>query len=347
MLSWKRELRPGDQDVTEEQQRQTRPPKHHTTSKSGCKACRKMPLKRGWQMVMWVIMGLSGEMLILSMWVEVEDVIEDKAPQDCWYMLLVDLLLQGEGVPIEEVIRVTISWLWWEGLGSRESNWARRAGRGMRIKVNLLIFKDEKTKDTVTYHSWRWDIAIFHCSGWDNQHLLPYIFWSLKGFPGDLARSLGKDATLTSVLQTLDKHYGMVMTFNALSKELTSFRQGSGENMVEFGVHLSQQVWIFQSEYPGRIQQEQVEEMEWDHFYKGLNPKYWHMLAHKVDAKHPLATQSWSLPRSWKDGQKPEILCSQRPPQLEDWMLTGHRHLGICFPLGGWMATIPSLLNPL
>ena len=34
--------------------------------------------------------------------------------------------------------------------GSGESN---QAGRGLRVKVNLQIFKDEKTKDAVTYHS--------------------------------------------------------------------------------------------------------------------------------------------------------------------------------------------------
>ena len=38
--------------------------------------------------------------------------------------------------------------------GSRESNWTGRAGRGPRVKVNLLIFKDEKTKDALTYSSW-------------------------------------------------------------------------------------------------------------------------------------------------------------------------------------------------
>ena len=38
--------------------------------------------------------------------------------------------------------------------GSRESNQAGRTGRGLRVKVNLPIFKDEKTKDAVTYHSW-------------------------------------------------------------------------------------------------------------------------------------------------------------------------------------------------
>ena len=92
------------------------------------------------------------------------------------------------------------------------------------MKVNLLIFKDEKTKDTVTSCSWQWNIGIFHHLGWDDQHLLPYVFWSLQGFPGDLARSLGRDATLNDILQMLDEYYGVMMTFSALSKELYSLK---------------------------------------------------------------------------------------------------------------------------
>ena len=148
------------------------------------------------------------------------------------------------------------------------------AGRGVRVKVNLLIFNDEKTKDAVTYYLGQWDRAIFCHLGWDDQHLLPFVFWSLQGFPGDLARSLGEDATLNDVFKTLGKHYSIVMAFNTLSKDLYSLKQGSGENVAEFGVHFSQQVQILQSEYLGRIQQEHIEEIKQGHFYEGLNPKY-------------------------------------------------------------------------
>ena len=85
----------------------------------------------------------------------------------------------------------------------------------------------------------------------------------------------------------LDEHYVWWMMFNTFSKKLYSLKQGSRENVVKFGVCLSQQVQILQSEYLGRIQQEHEEEMKWDHFYEGLSPKYQHMLAHKVDGKHP------------------------------------------------------------
>ena len=94
------------------------------------------------------------------------------------------------------------------------------------MKVNLLIFKDGKTNDAVPYCSWQWDVAIFCCLGWDDQHLLPYVFQPLQGFPGDLARSLGKDTTLHYVLQMMHKHYGVVMIFDTLGKELYSLKQG-------------------------------------------------------------------------------------------------------------------------
>ena len=156
------------------------------------------------------------------------------------------------------------------------------------MKVNLPTFKDEKAKYTVTYHSWQWDMSVFHYSSWDDSHLLPYVFRSLQGFPGDLARGLGEDATLDDVLWMLDEHYGIMMTFDTLSNELYSLKQGMGENVAEFGVHLSQQVQILQMEYAGRIQQEHVEKVKWDHFYKGLSPEYWQMLAQKVNGENPV-----------------------------------------------------------
>ena len=57
-----------------------------------------------------------------------------------------------------------------------------------------------------------------------------------------------------------------------------------------------------------------MEEMKGDHFYEGLNPKYWQILAHKVDGENPagyfdllLATQ--------KTGRKSR---NQRPSAPKD-----------------------------
>ena len=119
--------------------------------------------------------------------------------------------------------------------------------------------------------------------------------------------------------------------FDTLSKELYSLKEGSGENVAKFGVCLSQQAQILQSEYLGRIQAEHIEEMKCHHFYKGLNPKYQWMLAHKVDGEHPasysnLLLVAQNLERS-AEARGPlhlkttaagrlNVICSQTPGNL-------------------------------
>ena len=135
-----------------------------------------------------------------------------------------------------------------------------------------------------------------------------------KGFLGDLVRSLDEDGTLSNVLWMLAEHYDIMMTFHALSKELYSLKQGMGENVSEFGVCLSHQVQVLQTEYPGRIQQEHVEEMKWGHFYKGLSPwvladigpqHWWWKSCH-------LFQIAPSCPETGKMRQKQETSCSQK-----------------------------------
>ena len=131
----------------------------------------------------------------------------------------------------------------------------------------------------------------------------------IGGVPGRPGPECSQGHYLNDVLQMLDEHYGIVMTFNTLSKELYSLKQGSGENVAEFGVCLSQQVQTLQSEFMGRVQQEYVEEMKQDCFYKGLNPhtnKCWPM---KLMVNTALDTLTCSKQSGiWKDRQKPEIL---------------------------------------
>ena len=147
MPLWKRALRSGGQDIPREQWRQTRPLQQHITSKIGCNSWKKMLLKWRGDMVKWVIMGLSGGMLVLSVWVGVEDGVEDRVPHNYWETLLVDLPLQGEGVQIGEVSRVPISWPWLGGLGRAteqegwEDIWAWRSiCQSLRMKRPRMLW---------------------------------------------------------------------------------------------------------------------------------------------------------------------------------------------------------------
>ena len=52
-------------------------------------------------------------------------------------------------------------------------------------------------------------------------------------------------------------------------------------------------------EYPDRIKEEHVEEVEQDCFYEGLNPEYQQMLVHKDDGENTV-TYSKLLLAAWK-----------------------------------------------
>ena len=188
---------------------------------------------------------------------------------------------------------------------------------------------------------------MFHHSGWDNHHLLLYVFRSLQAFLEDLMRSLGEDATLGNVLRILDEHYGVLMTFDALSKDLYSLRQGMGENVAEFRVCLSQQVQLLQMEYPSRIQQEHVEEVKWDCFYKGLSPECQWMLGHKVSGENPVPYSELLLA-----AQKLKRWAEARNPLLPKITTAGSSNVihsqskGNLFPSRKLKVTAPSQPNP-
>ena len=87
------------------------------------------------------------------------------------------------------------------------------------MKINLPVFKDEDMKDTA-YQSWHWDLAVYCHAGCQDCTLLPYAFYSIQGYPGELVRSLGTDITLDDVLAILDEHYNNAKALDALNQKL-------------------------------------------------------------------------------------------------------------------------------
>ena len=107
------------------------------------------------------------------------------------------------------------------------------------MKTNLPIFKDEDTKDAVTYQSWRWDLTVYRHAGCRDFTLLPYAIRSLQGYHGELVWSSGTDITLDNVLTILDEHYNNVKALDALNQELFQMRMADKETVLDWGVHLS------------------------------------------------------------------------------------------------------------
>ena len=91
------------------------------------------------------------------------------------------------------------------------------------MKINLPVFKDEGTNDSITYQSWHWDLTVYHQAGCQDCTLIPYTMYSLQGYQGELVRRSGTDITLDDVLAILDKHYNNVKVLDALIRSSFSY----------------------------------------------------------------------------------------------------------------------------
>ena len=141
------------------------------------------------------------------------------------------------------------------------------------MKINLPVFKDEDTKDAVTYQSWRWDLTVYQHAGCRDHTLLPYAIRSLQGYPGELVQSSGTDITLDDVLMILDEHYNNVKALDALNQEPFQLWMADKETVSNWGVCLSRQLQILAASFPDHFPPEHLVELKRDHFYGGL-PKH-------------------------------------------------------------------------
>ena len=140
------------------------------------------------------------------------------------------------------------------------------------MKINLPVFKDEDTKDAVTYQSWRWDLTVYQYAGCRDCTLLPYAIRSLQGYPGELVQSSGTDITLDDVLTILDKHYNNVKVLDALYQELVQLWMADKETVLDWGICLSRHLQVLAASFPDHFLPEHVAELKRDHFY-GRLPK--------------------------------------------------------------------------
>ena len=136
-----------------------------------------------------------------------------------------------------------------------EGSWHPQQGRqcgeaGTHKKINLLIFKDEDTKDAVIYQSWRWDLTAYHHTGCRDPTLLLYTMQSLQVYPRDLVQSLGTDITLDDMLTILDEHYNNMKALDALSQELFQLQMADKETILYWGICLSRHLKVLAASFP-------------------------------------------------------------------------------------------------
>ena len=125
--------------------------------------------------------------------------------------------------------------------GSRHPHHGRHPHRepGGHMKITLPVFKDEDTKDAVTYQSWCWDLTVY-CQARCQDHALSSLVPSAhyKVIWGSSWEVSGMDITLDDVLNTLDEHYNNVKALDVLNKKLFQMHMGEKETVSDWGCAL-------------------------------------------------------------------------------------------------------------
>ena len=130
------------------------------------------------------------------------------------------------------------------------------------MKINLPIFKDEDTKDAVTYQSWRWDLTVYCYAGCQDHTLLPYAIQALQGHPRELVRSSGTDITLDNVLMISDEHCNNVKALDALDQELFQLWMADKETISDWGVCLLRHLQVLAASFPNHFPPDCVAELK-------------------------------------------------------------------------------------
>ena len=116
------------------------------------------------------------------------------------------------------------------------------------MKINLQVFKDEDTKDAVTYQSWRWDLMVCHHARCRD--------------PEELVWSSGMDITLGNMLMILVEHYNNVKALDTLNQELFQLQMVDKETVSDWGVCLSRHLQVLTTSFPNHFPPDRVAELK-------------------------------------------------------------------------------------
>ena len=174
------------------------------------------------------------------------------------------------------------------------------------MKINLPVFKDEDSKDAVTYQSWRWDLTVYWHAGCRDHTLLPYVIRSLQGYTGELVWSSGMEVTLDDVLTILDEHYNNVKALDVLNQELFQLWMADKESVLDLGICLSRHLQVLAASFPDHFPPDHMAEMKRDHFY-GRLPKWLKVMVAYLKVGTQVRTYSDYL-RAIREAEKEDLI---------------------------------------
>ena len=103
--------------------------------------------------------------------------------------------------------------------------------------------------------------------------MMPYIYNSLRGYPGRWVHSLhgGQNMMVTELLEWMDRTFGDLWEYDTMIHSLYEIRQKEGESMEEYMLQIQEAVVVICHTDPYWVAN-QGKNLVWDRFYHGLAP---------------------------------------------------------------------------
>ena len=166
--------------------------------------------------------------------------------------------------------------------GSRHSwhGWQPHREPGGHMKINLLVFKDEDTKDTITYQSWCWDLAVNHHAGCQDCTHFPYTIFPHKFTWGSWWVAWGQ----TPLWMMSSPYWMSTITMSRpwilWTRNSFSYAWVKKKTVSDWGVHLLRHLQVLVVSHLECFSPDHVAKLKHDHFYGGLPKRLKGMVAY-------------------------------------------------------------------
>ena len=102
--------------------------------------------------------------------------------------------------------------------------------------MNLPIFRDSTSNNTITYDDWHSEVDNYVREGHSSNLIRDSVLSTLEGRPQHTAKVAMEDGdgSLKSVMSTLDQVYRGATTYTMLLNKLNSIQQGCDESAKDY-----------------------------------------------------------------------------------------------------------------
>ena len=151
--------------------------------------------------------------------------------------------------------------------------------------MNLPIFRDSTSDNTITYDDWRCDVDNCVREGHSSTLIRDSVLSTLEGRPRHTAMTVMEDGdrSLKSIMTALDQVYGGVTTFTALLHKVNSIQQAHGNLAKDYYEHVVQIRVKLQEFHHYMFRPGDLEHQAKEAFFNGLCPEFQSMVVHKRD----------------------------------------------------------------